>query len=114
MKKFFYLPLLFVTAFSAAQAQTAQPVSGKIADGTQKGIESATVSLLAAKDSAVLKINVADKEGNFRFENVLDGKYLISATAVGYQLAYSEVFEKSIPAVTLKTIQLQPASTALS
>ena len=116
MKRFFYLMLSFVLTAFAAQAQTGGKVTGKVEDGAQKSLQSATVSLLAAKDSAVLKINIADGEGGFRFENVPDGKYLVSVSAVGFQTGYSQLFEMPMPAsdVSLKTIQLQPATKDLT
>ena len=108
--------LLLLTAYTTAQAQTGGKVTGKIEDGTGKGLESSTVSLLRAADSSVIKINAADKDGQFRFENLQDGRYLVSATAVGYQSAYSDGFDvtPSASAVILKPVQLQPASQSLS
>ena len=118
MKKGFYIFLFFVTAaFSTLKAQnTTGQVSGKVEDKTQKGLESATVSLLRSVDSAVVKISAAGKEGSFQFENLPAGSYLISVSAVGYQTGYSELFQMPISgtAVAVKTIQLQPVSKSLS
>ncbi len=116
MKRFFYLMFFFVLTAFAAHAQTGGKVTGKVEDGARKSLQSATVSLLAAKDSAVLKIAMADGEGGYRFENVPDGKYLVSVSAVGFQTGYSQLFEMPMPAsdVSLKTIQLQPATKDLT
>lgn len=117
MKKSFSLALLlFFAAFSAFAQNEKGQVSGKIEDGTSKAVAAATVSLLQATDSAVLKIGIANKDGAFRFENVADGRYLLSVTAVGYQAGYSEGFEinPAAAAVSVKTLQLQPATTALT
>jgi iron complex outermembrane recepter protein len=111
MKKSFYLSLLVLLSSFAAFAQSGQ-VSGKVEDGGAKALAAATVSLLTAKDSSVQKISAADKEGAYHFENVPDGRYLLSVTAVGYQVGYSEAFEIS-PAtatVSVKTIQMQVAT----
>src|SRR4026209_539103 len=82
-------------------------VSGTVIDGNTKTIESATITLLCAKDSSVAKMSVADKSGNYAFEAVGQGKYLVSISAVGHQKGYSEMFEVApgTPSITLKTIE---------
>src|SRR4030095_6050191 len=85
-------------------------------DGSAKTIESSTITLLKASDSSVVKINAADKNGNFKFENVADGKYIVSVSAVGHQKGHSQIFEitpeRSV--VDLKTIELIPQTKSLS
>jgi iron complex outermembrane receptor protein len=116
MRTYNCLPLLFLLTAFSVHSQTSGKVEGKVEDGSQKSIESATVSLLKAGDSSVVKINAADKEGRFHFENVQEGRYLVSVSAVGYQSAYSEGIEIAMatPEVTVKPVQLQPATKALS
>src|SRR4051794_25034930 len=106
------LLLLILSAFTAAQAQNGSKVTGKIEDGAGKGLESSTVSLLRAADSTVVKINAADKDGQFRYDILQDGRYLVLATAVGYQAGYSDSFKvsPSASAITLKSMQLKPAT----
>jgi len=90
-------------------------VNGSVIDGNAKTIESATITLLRAKDSSVIKLSVADKTGKFVFEAIADGKYLVSITAVGHQKGFSEPFEIS-PAnssITLKTIELVPLTKSI-
>ena len=91
-------------------------ISGKVIDGNTKTIESATITLLTIKDSAVAKISVANKEGNFVFENVVEGKYIVSITAVGHTRGFSEAFEinSSNNNITLKTIELVPLAKSLT
>ncbi|HVG42336.1 MAG TPA: TonB-dependent receptor, partial [Chitinophagaceae bacterium] len=108
---------IFVTLFplvSLAQTKTGK-VSGTVQDGSQKVIESATITLLKAKDSSVAKLSVADKGGKFGFENIKDGKYLVAVTAVGHQKGFSETFEinDANSTVTLKPIELLPQSKSL-
>src|SRR5918911_1666414 len=104
-----------LTIVSNAQVKTGK-VSGTVIDGSQKIVESSTVTLLRAKDSALVKMGYADKDGKFQFENIKEGKYLVSVTAVGHQKGYSETFEitsdKNL--VALKTIELVPQPKALS
>jgi iron complex outermembrane receptor protein len=96
-------------------AQTKTKISGTVVDGSQKTIESATISLVRAKDSSTVKFSVADKDGKFAFENIPSGRYLVMITAVGHQKGYSEQFEISEAgqSVQLKTIELIPQSKAL-
>jgi outer membrane receptor protein involved in Fe transport len=91
-------------------------IRGKVIDGSQKIIESATITLHKAADSTVAKMGVADKTGKFEFENVAPGKYFVSISAVGHDKGLSEPVEIS-PAnliVTLKTIELVPQAKAIS
>jgi outer membrane receptor protein involved in Fe transport len=112
MRKLFTLLLIALTAFSLeGMAQTKKgKITGSVIDGSQKTIESATITLLRAKDSSVAKISVADKTGKFEFENLPEGKYLVSITAVGHQPGYSEQVEvtSELTDVTVKTIELVP------
>ena len=107
------LTVLMVSTFSFAQ--TTGRISGKVEDGSQKIIESATITLLKAKDSSVAKVAAADKTGKFEFENITEGKYLVSITAVGHQKGYSPVFELNAAnaSVVLKTISLVPQEKAM-
>src|SRR5674476_934207 len=69
------ISLLIFTTFAFAQGE-AGSIKGSITDGgDQKIIDAATVSLFKAKDSVLVKINLADKEGHFVFDQVPPGKY---------------------------------------
>jgi iron complex outermembrane receptor protein len=97
-----------------AQTGVAGKVSG-VVTGSQKSVESASVGLLRAKDSAVVKMAVSDKTGHFEVEKVADGKYLVLIQSVGFAKYYSEAFTISAAqsAYNLKTIVLQGASKKL-
>lgn len=91
MKKI--LTLLIATLGAAATiAQTPSgTVSGSIKDGGQQEvIDASTVSLLLSKDSSLVKTSVTDKLGNFSFENVKEGSYLVMASSVGHSKVYSK------------------------
>lgn len=91
MKKLFSILALTSIAFlSQAQSVTNGKITGSIKDGgIQKVIDAATVSLLKAKDSSLVKAAITDKDGNFSFENIKEGNYLILATSVGHGKTYS-------------------------
>src|SRR6187200_306604 len=105
MRKFLTLLTAIIALSFTSQAQkTSGKVSGQVIDGNTKTVEAATITLLRAKDSSVAKISAANKDGNFAFENVADGKYLVSITAVGHTKGFSEIFEitRQIPLLLLK------------
>ncbi len=111
MNKLFSL-LAAMTISISSIAQTGGKISGSIKDGgNQKIIDAASVSLLRAKDSSLVKIAVADKEGNFSFENVKEGKYLVLASSVGHSKSYSAAFTITTdqPTAQVGVLQLIPA-----
>ena len=117
MRKLFILLLAAFTAFSYqthAQSKIGK-ITGTVIDGSQKTIESATITLIRVKDSSVAKISMADKTGKFEFENIPEGKYMVSISAVGHQRGYSEPVEISVssPDVKLKTIELVPTAKSI-
>lgn len=116
MKKFFSLLAAAVIGMSS-YAQTGGKITGSIKDGgNQKIIDAATISLLRAKDSNLVKAAVVDKDGNFIFENVKEGKYLLLATSVGHSKTYSSLIEISPVNNTASAgvLQLVPADKKLT
>ncbi len=112
MKKYFSL-LAAMSIALCSFAQTGGKVAGSIKDGgNQKIIDAASVSLLHLKDSSLVKTAIADKNGNFAFENLKDGNYLVMATSIGHSKSYSKPFiiAAGQPAVSLEVLQLQPVS----
>ena len=84
------LTVIILLASIAGFAQSNGKISGSIIDGgDQKIIDAATVSLLKAKDSSLVKVSLTDKQGNFAFENVKNGNYLIVASSIGHRKVYS-------------------------
>jgi hypothetical protein len=105
------LTIAFTTLSIVSQAQLKNgKISGTVIDGNTKTIESATITLIRAKDSSVAKMSVADKTGHYNFEGVTEGSYFVAITAVGHQKGLSETFTISAAnaAVVLKTIELVP------
>ncbi len=117
MKKIMTLLTVALTALSLvsfAQLKNGK-VSGTVIDGSTKTIESATITLLRAKDSSVAKMSVADKTGKYEFDAVPEGRYLVSISALGHTKGFSEIFEISNanPSAVLKTIELVPQAKAI-
>ncbi len=99
--------LLLLSLFSfIAFTSIAQKIKGVVKDAEGKLLANASVSLLNAKDSAVIKISITDAAGEYKFQNIKEGKYLTDVNYIGYAVAHSAVFEVaggdvSIPAVSL-------------
>ena len=94
-------------------AQGGGKISGVIKDGgNQKIIDAATISLFNASDTSLLKTSVTDKEGNFSFENIKRGNYLVVANSVGHSKVYSQplLISDSNQTVNAGILQLQPLS----
>lgn len=71
--------------FSAAKAQTgAGKLSGKVLDEKHANLSYASVSLLKAKDSTLIKGSITEDNGTYIFSNLADGQYIIAINMVGY------------------------------
>ena len=81
---------LSLTAFGITLLN-AQQIKGTVKDERGKAVNDATVSLLRAKDSSVVKLELS-KEGNYVFNEVAPDSLLISAGYVGYETVYSTAF----------------------
>lgn len=117
MKKIIFLLTIALTALSFVSYSQVKngKVIGTVIDGNTKTVESATITLLRAKDSSVAKMSVADKTGKYEFDLVPEGRYLVSISAVGHTKGFSETFEisSSNSTVTLKTIELVPQAKSI-
>ena len=104
------LNLLAAISFSfTGIGQNNGKISGIIKDGgNQKVIDAASVSLLNTNDSGLVKVVVADSLGNFLFENVKDGNYIVQASSIGHNMVYSKPFvvSEASEVVDLGTLQL--------
>ncbi|MCW3464329.1 TonB-dependent receptor domain-containing protein [Chitinophaga nivalis] len=107
---------LTIGVFSAAftsQAQNGPRVAGQITQTGNKPAEFATVTLLKAKDSSLVKGAVADINGKYEFEQVKQGRYLVAAVAMGMNKAYSKAFEVGTTPVMVPAVSLETASKSL-
>jgi outer membrane receptor protein involved in Fe transport len=66
-----------------AQNKTGK-ISGTIQANDSKPLEAATVLLLRANDSAIVRTTITNKQGLFELDKVADGKYVVTVNAVGY------------------------------
>ena len=101
---------LLIVSFLVAVTGFTQQISGTVKDQQGKSVSGSTVSLLNAKDSSVVKLAASNNEGQYSFNSIKAGKYLVSITHVGYANSYSSSFEfsgsgeTSVPALALNKL----------
>ncbi|MDR0791922.1 MAG: TonB-dependent receptor [Chitinophagaceae bacterium] len=90
MKKLFSVITIMVLLMltQSAFARLREGVKGNVKNGT-KPIAGATISLLNAKDSSLVKLAVTNNDGAFEIEQAKPGEYLILAQAINYNDYYS-------------------------
>src|ERR1700735_3332573 len=97
-----------------AQTQTGK-ISGTVIDENKKPVESATISVLKAADSALVKSIVSDKDGKFVINDVNYGKYIVSVSSVDHEKFFSKSIEISSSQrfINLNNISLSTESKSL-
>jgi iron complex outermembrane receptor protein len=91
----YYSLMLLLLCTGTAAAQTNTSVSGKLINDNGAGVEYASVSLLKAQDSTIVKGTLTNEAGNYQFDNIKAGNYLIKASSVGYANIISTAFTVS-------------------
>lgn len=115
MKTYFYTLLILLT-LSNFRTQAQGKITGQITDHKGKIVEFATITLLQAKDSSLVKGALADANGTFEFEKIKFGSYLIAISQLGYQKFYTPKFSLSSenPSIKLSNLILIEESKELS
>ncbi len=109
----FFIVSLLITALSFAQS--VGKISGIVQESESKALMGVSVSLLKAEDSTLTKVAVSDKEGHYEFENIKEGKYVLSFTSVGYEKHTTAPFELAADrSVQMPKVMLEQASKGLS
>jgi iron complex outermembrane receptor protein len=109
------LTIISLTTMSLiSKAQSNTNINGTIRNG-EKTLEAASVSLLRARDSSLVKAEITDKAGRFEFQNVGAGDYLVAASSVGFQKKYSKSFKVTgeQPILALEEMSLAHNSTEM-
>lgn len=115
-RSFLLLIALFSYISVCAQAQQTASVTGKIATDRGRPAENATILLLRAKDSVMVRTTLPATDGSFNFVNVKEGSYLISVSMIGFRKYNSEKFTigEGKTAIEIPQIVMQSQSSALS
>ncbi|NNU34515.1 TonB-dependent receptor [Mucilaginibacter sp. S1162] len=114
---YIYYTLLLILGTATAFAQNAKPpgtISGKLVNDQSAAMDYATISLLRAKDSTVVKGTLTNDAGAYTFDNIKPGEYIIKATTVGYTAAMSAVFTVNTEAVNVPLLKTRANVKALN
>ncbi len=111
MKKVLFLFSLLAATFLHAQTTTLQ---GKVTDSSSRALHSATVQLNRDSGNVTLNQTITDSLGNFSFNNIYPGKYVIIVSFVGYGTSSSLVTAGTDSVTSLSTIVLNKASGTLA
>ncbi|MEI9912338.1 MAG: TonB-dependent receptor [Bacteroidota bacterium] len=117
MRQTVWLFLCVLTGLLAgAQASNKGKISATVVNDKQGAVENATVELVRAKDSSLVKIALADKAGLAEFENIPFGTYLVRSRVINYAIKYSAVINLSAENsfVQLPPLLVEPLSAELS
>lgn len=113
--------IILLTVFTAVTA-IAQPttshnaiVSGTLQNEQGKPVDYATVSLLRAKDSSIVKGTLTNDAGLYSFDRIAPGRYIIKATSMGFQKTSGAAFDVTGAQtnVVAPAIKMLPASKTL-
>ena len=74
---------LFLSTMMMAQANL--ELKGQVTDQTGVGLPSATAILLQAADSTMQGFSTSDEDGNFSFEDIPQGNYILQISFMGYE-----------------------------
>jgi hypothetical protein len=109
MTRIFTLTLFFAAAsVGLLSAQTT--LSGKVTNGQNKPVEYATVMLLNASDSSLVKGAISDTAGVYTLPQIKEGSYLLSASMMGYEKAWAgPLAVKASGSQSLPRLELQEA-----
>jgi len=114
-----YTLLLVAISWSVSFAQTgnagAAKVSGSLVNDQGKPLDYASVSIIKATDSTVVKGALSNDSGVYSFDKIPAGKYLVKATIVGYVKAVSKPFTvtEGSTKVEVPVLNMQPGNTTL-
>lgn len=78
--------MAFITQF----AYTQNSINGRIQDNLGTPIAFANVLLLKANDSTLVKGTITEDSGQFSFESIAQGQYIVSVSMVGFKPSFSE------------------------
>ena len=88
---FFFLFIITPTIKTYCQRNEKGIIKGSVVDSSGKAIFNASVSLLRAKDSSLVKGVISNAQGKFEFNNLPVGNYFINATLLEHKDAWSSL-----------------------
>lgn len=81
--------ILLTLGFSASAQDNTGQLQGKVTDAKGVPVTAASVTLLKANDSGLVKMTVSGPDGTYQFEKLALGSYIVVISAVGFETGYS-------------------------
>ena len=108
--------VLFFVFFIFYSLHAQNSITGQIIYPDSKPIADANILLLNSTDSSLIKGDVTNSSGQFFFQNIADGKYLISCSFIGFKTRYlSEIIVPTkIGQLDIGTVALQTETVNLN
>lgn len=103
------LPLLAAVRIASAQSR----VYGSIVDKNDQAIAQASVLLLNAKDSSLVKGMFSSPAGAYSFDNIRAGQYLLTSTFTGLRQVYTPAFPVTQDSRTLDMGKIKLSESAV-
>ncbi len=107
-KRIFLLPLFSLFSFT----MQAQNILGKVNDEKGNPLTGATVALLKAKDSSLVKLTLT-QDGSFVFQDAPHDTLLVTISYIGFEKTNAVPFYYSGKTMNLPTLQLRAGSNSL-
>jgi hypothetical protein len=101
----------FTMGYTVCQAQT--KIHGRVVDKNDHGVANANVLLLRSADSSLIKGLVLSPSGEYQFENITGGQYLVMSTFTGLKQVYTPSFTINGMQQQLRLEKLIMAETAV-
>lgn len=106
------LLMLFFSMMIAGTMQ-AQNITGVVTDDSGSPLPGATVALVKAGDSTIVKLALSNNDGTYSFKDIENGSYRLNITHVGYNEKFSEQFDVNGAAVSAPPVTLSKTSADL-
>lgn len=110
----FFLTGIIISLYSFSYAQNGYTVTGKVSTVKALSSEGATVFLLRYPDSSVVKTSICNKPGDFEFDNIKTGSYIVLVSKIGFKKYYSSIIQVVNADINLNNFELIPATTDLT
>ena len=101
---------LFLILWVFSQKLNAQNLKGTVQDSSGKALPFVSVAILKT-DSSLVKATATNEQGEYNFEKISAGKYIIKAFSVGFLKKYTQFFEVKNEGLELSKIILFEAAT---
>ncbi|HYF32074.1 MAG TPA: TonB-dependent receptor [Chitinophagaceae bacterium] len=103
-------PIILLIAIQLVFSAVKGQVNGLVKDDQGNPVKGATVSLLRAADSGLVKLAASGADGVYSFSGIKEGNYRVKATFVGHKPVFSSPINYSSAAVDIPALVMNKVS----